>query len=37
MTYFKDKKTFVEFRLETTQDTFEQMDFEFTDILGSIK
>jgi hypothetical protein len=37
MTYFKDKKTFVEFRLETTKDTFEQMNFEFTDILGSIK
>lgn len=37
MTYFKDKKTCVEFRLETTKDTFEQMDFEFTDILGSIK
>ena len=36
-TYFKDKKTFVEFRLETTRDTFEQMDFEFKDILGTIK
>lgn len=37
MTYFKDGKTFVEFRLETTKDTFEEMDFEFTDILGTIK
>jgi hypothetical protein len=37
MTYFKDKKAFVEFRLETTKDTFEQMDFEFKDILGSVK
>jgi hypothetical protein len=37
MTYFKDKKTFVEFRLETTRDTFEEMDFEFKDILGTIK
>jgi hypothetical protein len=37
MTYFKDKKTSVEFRLETTKDTFEEMDFEFKDILNSIK
>jgi hypothetical protein len=37
MTYFKDGKTFVEFRLETTKDTFEEMDFEFTDVLGSLK
>ena len=33
----KEKKTFVEFRLETTKDTFEQMDFEFKDILGTVK
>lgn len=37
MTYFKDKKTFVEFRLETTKDTYEEMDFEFKDILGTLK
>lgn len=37
MTYFKDKGTSVEFRLETTKDTFEEMEFEFTDILSSIK
>lgn len=37
MTYFKDRGTVVEFRLETTKDTFEEMDFEFKDIMGSIK
>lgn len=37
MTYFKDKKTFVEFRLETTKDTFDEMEFEFNDILGTLK
>ena len=37
MTYFKDRKSCVEFRLETTRDTFEEMDFEFKDILGSVK
>lgn len=37
MTYFKDRGTSVEFRLETTKDTFEEMEFEFTDILSSIK
>lgn len=37
MTYFKDKKTVVEFRLETTKDTFADMESEFKDILGSIK
>lgn len=37
MTYFTDKGTSVEFRLETTKDTFEEMEFEFEDILGSIK
>ena len=37
MTYFTNNKTAVEFRLETTKDTFDDMDFEFKDILGSIK
>lgn len=37
MTYFKDRGTSVEFRLETTKDTFDEMDFEFKDILSSIK
>ncbi|MBO4587067.1 MAG: hypothetical protein J5677_04545 [Bacteroidales bacterium] len=37
MTYFRDRGTSVEFRLETTKDTFEEMDFEFKDILHSIK
>ena len=37
MTYFKDRNTMVEFRLETTKDTFEEMDFEFKDILSSVK
>lgn len=37
MTYFKDHKTCVEFRLETTKDTFKEMDFEFKDILSSLK
>lgn len=37
MTYFKDRGTSVEFRLETTKETFEEMDFEFKDILSSIK
>ncbi|MBR1766452.1 MAG: hypothetical protein IJ745_05370 [Bacteroidales bacterium] len=37
MTYFKDRGATVEFRLETTKDTFEEMDFEFKDILSSIK
>lgn len=37
MTYFQDRGTSVEFRLETTKDTFEEMDFEFKDILNSVK
>lgn len=37
MTYFNDKRISVEFRLETTKDTFDEMDFEFKDILNSIK
>lgn len=37
MTYFKDGDATVEFRLETTKDTFNEMEFEFNDILESIK
>ena len=37
MTYFKDGDATVEFRLETTKDTFKEMEFEFNDILESIK
>lgn len=37
MTYFEDKGTLVEFRLETTKDTFNEMEFEFRDILGTLK
>ena len=37
MTYFQDKKGIVEFRLETSLDTFDDMEFEFRDILSSIK
>lgn len=37
MTYFADKGVAVEFRLETTTDTFEEMEFEFKDILASLK
>ena len=37
MTYFRDHDVSVEFRLETTKDTFEDMEFIFKDILGSIK
>ena len=37
MTYFSDKGVMVEFRLETTTDTFGDMEFEFRDVLGSIK
>jgi hypothetical protein len=37
MTYFKDGDVTVEFRLETTTDTFKDMEFEFNDILESIK
>lgn len=36
MHYFKSKKSVVEFRLETTVDTFEEMDFEFKDILSTL-
>lgn len=37
MTYFLSNRTSVEFRLETTRDTFNDMEFEFKDILNSIK
>ena len=37
MTFFKSRKAAVEFRLETTKDTFEEMEFEFRDILGTLK
>ena len=37
MTYFKSRRAIVEFRLETTMDTFEEMEFEFRDILGTLK
>ena len=37
MTYFKSLNAAVEFRLETTEDTFNEMEFEFEDILNSIK
>lgn len=37
MTYFKDRKAMVELRLETTSDTFAEMEFEFKDLLGTLK
>lgn len=37
MTYFISRGTAVEFRLETTKDTFGEMEFEFRDILGTLK
>ena len=37
MTYFREGDAVVEFRLETTKDTFEEMEFEFNDILESLK
>ena len=37
MTYFKDRKAMVELRLETTSDTFGEMEFEFRDLLGTLK
>ena len=36
MTYFRDKKTMVEFRLETTRETFEEMEIKFKKVLESI-
>lgn len=37
MTYFKSDGAAVEFRLETTMDTFEEMEQEFKNILSTIK
>ena len=37
MTYFKDRRTAVEFRLETTRETYEDMEVKFKKILSSIK
>lgn len=37
MTYFKDRRTAVEFRLETTRETYEDMEVKFKKILNSIK
>lgn len=37
MTYFKDHRTMVEFRLETTRDTYEDMEVKFKKILSSVK
>ena len=37
MTYFKDRRTAVEFRLETTRETYEDMEIKFKKILSSIK
>lgn len=36
MTYFRDKRTCVEFRLETTRETYEDMEVKFDKILSSI-
>lgn len=37
MTYFKDRRTAVEFRLETTRETYEDMEVKFKKILSSVK
>jgi hypothetical protein len=37
MTYFKDRRTIVEFRLETTRETYEDMEVKFKKILSSIR
>lgn len=37
MTYFKERRTAVEFRLETTRETYEEMEVKFKKILSSIK
>ena len=37
MTYFKDRRTAVEFRLETTRETYEDMEVKFKKILSSIR
>ena len=36
MTYFKERRTIVEFRLETTRETYEDMEVKFKNILKSI-
>ena len=37
MTYFRDKRTVVEFRLETTRETYEDMEVKFRKVLNTIK
>ena len=37
MTYFKDHRTAIEFRLETSRGTFERMESKFQEILNSVK
>lgn len=37
MTYFRDKRTVVEFRLETTRETYEEMEVKFKNVLSTIK
>lgn len=37
MTYFKSGSAYVELRLETTKDTYNQMKGEFTNVLNSLK
>ena len=37
MTYFKDRRTAVEFRLETSRSTWETMKGRFTDLLNTVK
>lgn len=37
MTYFKDHRTIVEFRLETSRGTYQHMEPKFRDILSTIK
>ena len=37
MTYFKDRRTVVEFRLETSRSTWETMKGRFTDLLNTVK
>ena len=37
MTYFKERRTAVEFRLETTRETYEDMEVKFKKILSSIQ
>ncbi len=37
MTYFKDRRAMVEFRLETTRETYEDMEVKFKKILSSVK